>query len=161
MESVGRLLDPNAPGSLNVVGDPVLAASRLKSALRGDDKARFPMSADARRQLEGVRSSLDRRSITDNKLAAAGPGTAADAMAGTFLGGRYGPAIKRGVGAIGGSLLGNLTGLPAGEFVGGITGGLLSDVVGATTGRVTRRAAEKMTKAELAAVALEKEQKRI
>lgn len=48
MESVGKLLDPNAPGSLNAAGSPLLTAARLKTILRGDDKARYPMSDDAR-----------------------------------------------------------------------------------------------------------------
>lgn len=78
MESVGKLLDPNAPGGLNVAGDPVLGAARLKSLLRGDDKARYPMSDAARLELEGVRESLQRRGIVDNKIAASGPATAAD-----------------------------------------------------------------------------------
>lgn len=85
MESVQRLVDPNAPGSLNTGGDPLLTAGRLKSVLRGDDKARYPMSDDARQQLEGVRESLARRSISDNKLAASGPGTAADLQSGGLL----------------------------------------------------------------------------
>lgn len=48
MESVGKLIDPNAPGSLNSAGSEILGAARLKSVLRGDDKARYPMSDAAR-----------------------------------------------------------------------------------------------------------------
>jgi len=48
MGSIQKLVDPNAPGSLNAAGDPQLGAARLKQVLRGDDKARYPMSDDAR-----------------------------------------------------------------------------------------------------------------
>lgn len=106
-----------------------------------------------------MRSSLDRRSITDNKLAAAGPGTAADQQSG-LLSGPIGANLKRGAGILGGGLLGNLTGLPAGELSGAVVGGLLGDALKATTGRVSSKAVQKMTRADLAAAALEKEQQR-
>lgn len=44
MESVRRLADVNAPGGVNFAGDPLLTATRLKSVLRGDDAAEFPMA---------------------------------------------------------------------------------------------------------------------
>jgi len=78
MQSVGRLADSNAPGGPNTAGDPQLAISRLRQVLRGDDKARFSMSGDARGQLDGLQQSLLRRTITNNQVAASGPATAAD-----------------------------------------------------------------------------------
>jgi hypothetical protein len=48
MQAVRGLLDPNAPGSLNTAGDPQLAATRLKLALRSDDKANYGVSDQAR-----------------------------------------------------------------------------------------------------------------
>jgi hypothetical protein len=87
MQSVQKLLDPAAPGSLNTAGDPQLAISRLRQVLRGDDKANYPMSDEARQQLDGVLQSLQRRGISDNKVAASGPGTAADIQSQGTLGG--------------------------------------------------------------------------
>lgn len=78
MEAVGGLLDPNAPGSLNAAGDPQLALSRVKQLLRSDDEAKYPMAPAARQQLEGIRDSLMRRTVSDAKISAAGPSTAAD-----------------------------------------------------------------------------------
>lgn len=163
MESVGRLLDPNAPGSLNTAGDPILGAARLKSALRGDDKARYPMSDDARRQLEGVRESLARRSISDNKLAASGPGTAADLQAGGLLSGAiFGPTLGRSggwlgraVGSAAGGAGGGLLGGPAGAVVGASIGSGISDGIGAVNSRVVSRVGESAANSQLTAEAIE------
>lgn len=81
MQAVRGLLDPNAPGSANTAGDSQLTAARVKQALRSDDNANYGVSDQARGQLEGVRDSLQRRSISDAKVSAAGPGTAADMQA--------------------------------------------------------------------------------
>jgi hypothetical protein len=122
MEAVRGLLDPNAPGSLNAAGDPQLAVARVKQALRADGGARYGLSDSARGQLEGIRDSLLRRGISDQKIAAAGPGTAADMRAGGLLSG-----------AIFGKNLGNRGGL-LGRFIGSSAGGLLGAGLGGIKG---------------------------
>lgn len=150
MQSVGRLVDPNAPGSLNAAGDPQLAISRLRQVLRGDDKARFPMSDDARGQLDQVRQSLLRRTISNNPIAASGPATAADLQAanGTALGsmvfgsplsGKPGLAT-RAVGTMAGGSLGALLGGGApGAILGSGLGSLLPEAAAKVNAGIATR----------------------
>lgn len=164
MESVQRLLDPNSPGSLNASGDPFLSAARLKNVLRGDDKARYPMSDDARSQLEQVRESLSRQSISDNKIGPAGSNTAADlqahgalasAMFGSNLsrqGGWLGRSLGTAAGGVGGSFLGG----PAGAVVGAGVGAGLSDGIGAVNSNIARRVGETAASSDLSAEAIER-----
>jgi hypothetical protein len=68
MGAVRGLLDPSAPGSLVGSGDPLLSATRIKGLLRSNEKARFPMAPEAQQQLEGVRDSLARRTLSDQRV---------------------------------------------------------------------------------------------
>ncbi len=169
MESVQKLLDPNAPGSLNAVGDPQLAISRLRQVLRGDDRARYPMSDTARQQLDNVRESLLRRTISDNKIAASGPGTAADLTAqsrlsaqsglpswifGPSLGARGG-VLPRVLGGATGAALGSHFG-PLGAVIGsGLLGGL-GDALGAANARVIGRVGSTAADANATAEAMQR-----
>lgn len=163
MESVQKLLDPNAPGSLNAAGDPQLAISRLRQVLRGDDKARYPMSAQARAQLNQVLQSLLRRTISDNKIAPSGPGTAADLTAqsglpslvfGPAMGARGG-VLPRLLGGAAGAALGSHFG-PAGAAVGAGVAGGLGDALGAANRRVIGRVGATAANAQQTAAALER-----
>lgn len=165
MESVQKLLDPNAPGSLNTSGDPQLAISRLRQVLRGDDKARYPMSDEARAELEKVRDSLLRRTISDNKVAAAGPGTAADlgagkgGLAGMIFGdplGQKAGSLSRVVGTIGGTALGHMVGGPLGGYAGAGIGALLPEAAQKVTGRIASRVGEGAADSRKAADAIER-----
>ena len=167
MESVQRLLDPNAPGSLNASGDPQLAISRLRQVLRGDDKARYPMSDEARQELEKVRESLLRRTISDNKVAASGPGTAADIQGGSRLAGmifgdplghKAGP-LSRVVGTVGGSALGHMLGGPLGGYAGAGIGAMLPEAAQKVTGRIASRVGESAADSRKAADAIERAMK--
>lgn len=164
MESVSKLVDPNAPGSLNAAGDPQLAVSRLRQVLRGDDAARYPMSDEARAQLDQVRDSLLRRSISDNKIGPSGSNTASDLLSaqaglpsmifGPAMGAKGG-ALTRMLGGIAGAGLGSHFG-PAGAMVGtGILGGL-GDAIGAANQRVIGRVGSTAANANLTADALER-----
>lgn len=130
MESVRSLVDPNGPGGLNAVGDPQLIASRLKAALRGDDRARYPMSDTARAELEAVRSSLAREGISANKIAASGSNTAADLQAQSAVSRwMFGSPMSStpgwlspGIGSALGSIVGHAVGMPVeGGVIGSMT----------------------------------------
>lgn len=163
MQSVRALVDPNAPGSLNVAGDPQLAISRIRQVLRGDDKARYPMSDAARNQLENVRDSLKRRSISDNKIGPAGSNTAADlnatGLSGLMFGGRLGAKggpIPRAIGAAAGGLVGSTFG-PVGTLAGAGLGSGLSDLAGLANSRLVGKVGRTAASSSATADALERE----
>lgn len=142
MESVQKLVDPNAPGSLNAAGDPQLTATRVKQLLRGDDKARYPMSDDARAQLDKVLQSLQRRGISDNKIGPSGSNTAADLSVqaglpamifGKSLNSTGGPLMRMTASGVGG-IFG-----PFGAALGSRVGDILSDAAAASNQRILGR----------------------
>ncbi|SEO74367.1 hypothetical protein SAMN02800692_1853 [Luteibacter sp. UNC138MFCol5.1] len=164
MQAVRGLLDPNAPGSLNTGGDPQLAVARVKQALRSDDRANYGLSDPARQQLENVRDSLLRRGISDQKIAAAGPGTAADMQAqGLLSGAIFGRTLGNRGGWLGRSVGSGLGGL-LGSSVGGIEGGLLgssiglglSDAIGAANNRVVAKTGQAAADAKATAEAIQR-----
>lgn len=165
MESAQGLLDPNVSGSLNTAGDPQLAISRLRTALRSDDRSKYGISDDARKQLENVRDSLLRRSISDNKTGASGSNTAADmqlmpqggllgrAVFGSGLnnkGGWVGRSIGGGIGGLLGSSLG-----PAGASGGAALGLGITDAIGASNARALGRIGETAADSKATAAAIE------
>ncbi|TPG08326.1 hypothetical protein EAH88_11895 [Rhodanobacter glycinis] len=148
MESVRELLNPNSPHSLNAAGDPQLTITRLRQVLRGDDKARYPMSDAARQQLDAVRASLERRMISDNKMAASGPGTAADLQAaqgsaigrglfGDPLAGKPG-ALSRSIGIGLGGTLGHMIPIPGAGIGGAMLGGLLPEAAQGVNAKIAQ-----------------------
>lgn len=148
MASISKLADPNAPGSLNTAGDPQLAISRLRQVLRGDDKAKFPMSDDARSQLDAVRESLLRRTISNNPIAASGPATAADLQAaggsnlgGLIFGNPLGKSgmLTRAIGTGLGGALGSMVPLPGSTLLGAIAGGALPEAVNKVNAGIATR----------------------
>ena len=162
MESAQKLLDPNAPGSLNTAGDPQLAIARVKQLLRQDDNARYPMSPQARAQLEGVRDSLMRRSASNAQIGASGPQTAADLQAqnglsglvfGRNLGAKGGVIGRVGGGGIG-ALVGTGIGGLHGAIVGGALGSGLGDALGVANQRVIQRIAQSAASAPEARAAI-------
>lgn len=99
--------------------------------------------------------SRQRAGISDNKVAASGPGTAADLQAGLLASPVTRKALN-GVGFIGGGLLGHLTGVPIlGELAGAGLGSQLGEGVTALNGKVMRKVGEKAANAQKAADALE------
>jgi hypothetical protein len=155
MEAARRILDEAGYNSFNPGGDPVATLGILKKALKGDDKARYGLSPQARQQLEHVLDSLQARSATNNTIAAAGSNTLAD----TLLSSKHMPLVKAGVGATVGGLLGHL-GLPGGEAVGGGLGLLATGALNHANDRVALLTAERMANAEKAAAILRAAQKK-
>lgn len=166
MESVRKLVDPNAPGSLDSSGNPRTTVNRLRQVLRGDDKARYPMSDAARSDLDKLRDSLLRRSISDNKIAASGPGTAADLQAadmtrlgslifGDPLAGKPGQ-LTRALGIGVGSTLGHLVPIPGGGLAGAIIGGALPEAVGKVNARIATKIGETAASSKATADAIQR-----
>lgn len=150
MEAARRLVDGSGMGGLDSSGGSVLSIPQLRQTLRLDDRANFPMTDAARGEMENILASLQRRSITDNKIAASGPGTAAEVGA-TMLDSPLGRAL----GAGGGGLLGTVAGGP----VGGALGILLSEGAQAARRDITRRVGEKAANSTKARAALEAAQR--
>lgn len=151
MEAVRSFLDRNNRSGVDTSGSPQRTIDALRSFLRRDDRARYGMSDDAVRQLEGVRDSLQRRMISDQKVAAAGPATAADTQAaalarrgsllfGDPVAGKPGPMTRILGSATGGTLGGLIGGIP-GSIAGASAGMFLPEAVGRVNQRVAERIA--------------------
>jgi hypothetical protein len=166
MESVRALLDPNSPHSINTSGDPQLAIARLRQVLRGDDKARYPMSDAARRELEIIRAGLERRMAANNTVSASGSNTNADMLAargsaigrgifGDPLAGKPG-TLSRAVGIGLGGTLGNLVPIPGAGIGGALLGGLLPEASQAVNARIAQRIGATAADSRAAADAIER-----
>lgn len=149
MGAARRLIDDSSLAGLDGSGGQVLSIPKLRQTLRLDDRAGYPMTDGARDQMENILRSLQRRSITDNKVAASGPGTAAEVGA-TLLD----SPLVRAVGAGGGGILGTMTGGP----IGGVLGLLATEGAGAARRDITRRVGRKAANAQEAAAALRQAQ---
>lgn len=86
MQAARTVLGAIDSGARDAGGNQAVSLTQIKAALAKDAKARYPMSREARKQLEAVRDALQQRSITNNTVAASGPGTAADVMRGGMPG---------------------------------------------------------------------------
>jgi hypothetical protein len=81
--AAGRsLLSAIDSGGRDAGGNQAISLTQVKALLAKDDRAKFKMSPDARKALEAVHDALQKRSITNNTIAATGPGTAADTLRG-------------------------------------------------------------------------------
>lgn len=166
MESVRQLLDPNAPHSLNSAGDPQLVVSRLRQVLRGDDRVRYPMSDAARKELDAVRDSLERRMISDNKIAASGSNTAADTaraqgsaigrgLFGDPLAGKPG-LLSRSIGIGLGGTLGHLIPVPGAGVMGAMIGGMLPEAAQGVNAKIAQRIGATAADSQATADAIER-----
>lgn len=125
------------------------------------------MSKAARAELEKVRASLLRRSISDNKIAASGPGTAADLQAadmtrlgslifGDPLAGKPGLVTRAVGGGVGGSLGALVGGGVPGAIVGTSLGGLLPEAVGKVNARIASKIGETAASSKATADAIQR-----
>jgi hypothetical protein len=147
MEAARTLLDAIDGTGRDAGGRQVVSLARVRQLLAKDDKARFPMSPDAREALETVLEVLQRRSVTSNTVAATGPGTAADVMRGL----QSNPWAMR--------VLGHLTSVGGGTMFGVpgyAAGALATEGLTAANNSVLRRVGEKAADAKLTADAIEK-----
>lgn len=78
MEAGKALLAAIGSGGRDAGGGQAVTLNQVKALLAKDNRANFPMSESARKQIEAVLEVLQQRSVTNNTIAAAGPGSAAD-----------------------------------------------------------------------------------
>lgn len=146
METGRALVAAIDSGGRDAAGGQAVTLNHLKSLLAKDDKARYRMSPQARARAEAMLDALQRRSITNNTVAATGPGTAADALrgvSGSPLGQRMGGGILALLGGAFGGADAGLAALLANE--GGI----------ALNNSVMRRVGQKAADSRLSAEAIE------
>lgn len=78
MEAGRALLNAIDSGGRDAGGNQAVSLNAIKQLLARDNKARYPMSPEARQQAEALLEAVQSRSISSNTIAASGPGTAAD-----------------------------------------------------------------------------------
>lgn len=155
MVAARALLDAINSGGRDVGGNQNVTLNQVRAMLSKDNRAHFPMSDSARQQLEAVLEVLQKRSVSNNTVAASGPATAADlrrAVQGS-------PLLMRMLGH-----LATVTGAGLGHVA---TGGILGPMAGAAAGSaaveganaannaVVRRMGERAVSAPRTADALE------
>ncbi len=146
MQAGRTLLGAIDSGGRDATGNQSVSLTQLKTMLSRDNKSRYPMSKQARQQAEAMLEALQRRSVTNNNIAAAGPGTAADLI----RGGGQSPALQRGLAAL---LAGG--GMAAGGPVAGLGAYLASEGAQAANNGVLRRMGAKAADAGATADAIE------
>lgn len=145
MQAFRALADAIDSGGRDAAGNQAVALSYLKSLLAKDAKAKFKMSPQARAQAQAMLDALQKRSVTNNTIAATGPGTAAD-----LLRGAAGSPVNQ---RLGGGILA-LIGNAFGGAPTGIMALLASEVGQAANRNVVRRVGEKAADSQAAAEAL-------
>lgn len=139
-------LDAIDRGGRDAGGNQIVDLAKIKSILAKDDKARFKMSPQARTALEQVLEAAQRRSVANNTIAAAGPGSAADTLRGLS---------SSPVGQRSASGLAGLLGASFGGLDGGLASLLLLEGANAANNSVTRKVGQKAASAKRAADAIE------
>lgn len=152
MEAGRSLVTAIDRGGSDAAGGQVVSLNHLKSLLSKDDRAKYRMSPEARAKAEAMLKALQQRSVTNNTVAASGPGTAADTLRGA-AGSPVGQWAQGGLAAL------------LGGAAGGVDGGLLALLaaggIKATNSNITKRVGQKAASAEETAAAIESYQKRL
>jgi hypothetical protein len=153
MAAVRELVARSSGAGLNGGGGEVVTLPQLLRTLRVNDRADFPMSPHVESQIEGVLKSRQRASISNNKVAASGPGTAAE-----LSGGLLDSPIVRKAATGGAGLLGLALGSgggPVGSAAGTIVGGLLAEGAQAARGNILSEIGRKAANADEARKAVQ------
>lgn len=154
MEAGRSLLAAIDSGTRDGGGNQAVSLAPVKALLSKDNRAEYPMSDTARQQIEAVMEALQQRSVAHNSIAAAGPGTAADA--GRSL--QASPLLMRILNHAGtgmGGLLGYGMGDSMGGMAGLLAGATATEGAQALNAQVAKRVGEKAASAKLAAEAIE------
>lgn len=146
MEKGRALLGAIDSGGRDAGGNQAVSLTQLKTMLSRDAKSRYPMSPEARQTAQAMLDALQTRSVTNNTIAASGPGTAADGIRGSL----ESPAGQWAQGGLAALL---------GGAAGGVDGGLLALLatggVKAANNNVMSRVGTKAADASLTAEAIE------
>ena len=146
MQAGRALLSAIDSGGLDASGNQAVSLNAVKAMLAKDNRANFPMSPQARQQIEAVLEVLKKRSITNNTIAAAGPGSAADLQRAITAS----PLLMRILGHGGAAIGGTFGGLPGYAAGVGVVEG-----ANALNNSVVRRVGQQGSSASAAAAALE------
>lgn len=146
MEAGRALVTAIDRGGSDAAGGQAVTLNHLKSLLSKDDRAKYKMSPAARAKAEAMLKALQQRSVTNNTVAASGPGTAADTLRGA-AGSPVGQWAQGGLAA--------LLGGAAGGVDGGLMALLATGGIKATNNNITRRVGQKAASAEETAAAIE------
>lgn len=150
-----ELLDAIDSGGRDTLGNPTVDLAKIRAALKRDDKAKFKMSQQARQRLESLLEAAQQRSVTNNTIAASGPGTAADALRGGILSPmwqRIATQLGGGAGALTG---GTLVGGPLGGLAGYLAGTSIASGANAANNAVLRQLGQRGASAPATADAIE------
>lgn len=144
--AAGRaLLDAIDRGGRDAGGNQSVDLSKVRALLAKDDKAKFPMSPQARKAIEDVMEAIQKRGIANNTIAASGPGTAADTLRGLSAS----PAMLRVAGHLASAGGGFFAGLP-----GYALGALSVEGANAANNSVLRKLGTKAADSKLTAEAI-------
>lgn len=146
MEAGRALVGAIDSGGRDASGGQAVTLNHLKSLLSKDDRAKYRMSPEARAKAEAMLKALQQRSVTNNTIAASGPGTAADTLRGA-AGSPVGQWAQGGLAA--------LLGGAAGGVDGGLMALLATGGVKAANNNITRRLGQKAASAEETAAAIQ------
>lgn len=146
MEAGRALLRAIDSNTLDAGGNQNVGIAQVRAMLAKDNRARFPMSDQAREQIERVLAVLQRRSIAHNNIAAAGPGTAADLQRAVQASPLLMRLLGHGAGVAGGFTFG-----PAGY----LAGAGATELATAANNSVARSVGAKAASARTAADAME------
>lgn len=146
MQAGRALLDAIDSGGRDAGGNQAVNLAPVRSLLAKDSRANFPMSQAAQQRIGSVLDALQRRSVTNNTVAAAGPGTAADAMRG---------AVDSPAGQWAQGGLAALLGSAAGGMDGGLLALLATGAAKNANNKVMQRVGTKAADAKLTADAIE------
>ena len=152
MEAGRALLAAIDSGGRDAGGNQVVSLAQVKSLIAKDNHANFPMSAQARGEIEKVLTAVQRRTISSNSIAAAGPGTAADVQRAISSS----PLLMRVLGHVA-SIGGGVT---LGPF-GYLAGAGAVEGVNALNNSVVRKVGIKAADSKLAASAIESNNQRL
>jgi len=115
--TISDVLNPGRATAIDLTGEPVVTAGRLKSILAKDDRAPFKMTPQARKDVENVLASTQSRNAAQRSIGATGSPTEENHLnqllnsgarhAGATTGALAGSYVAPGVGTIAGLLLGH------------------------------------------------------
>lgn len=138
MQGARSVLAPVEQRGFNSAGDARLTLGQLNTGLNRIDRGRYGVTPEARQQLESLRSSLQRESVS-NSVPSAGSDTAYNLQSQGWLAGQiYGPGMQ----GPGGLARGAATG--AGALLGAHMGGPVGAAFGAGIGSALKSAADRI-----------------
>lgn len=150
MEQIQGIRSNVDTGAFNANGSPTFSLNNARQAVKGIDRAQYPIAPDADAAMDNVLSDLQRESIS-NSVRAAGSDTNLNGQAAPWLTRQlYGdgitgkPNIAAGIGAATGSGLGTAAGYAFGPVAGGVTGTALAGALGWGASKIANSGAQRV-----------------